>query len=317
MSEDRYRNLRELPFDVVAGALGIDLSKFKPRKGGTEWAGNCPIHQPKRNGTAFSYSQDGKFNCFSCGQKGRGAIDLCMKVRGVGFAEAVNILTPYAAGAIAREAKRPVIKQVQEALVSENQPFKGTYDKFKVESAWLKERGLEPATLERYGVFEYQNNSRKSVYNGSVMLKISRHSDGECVGYLSRNIGEVIPEKPKYRFPEGLHKSLEVFGAWQLKQAGTVFRILYVVESPFAVMAFHQKGMPAVSLFGWSVSPQQADIISQLAKGVVYLCDRDKYGQCASAVHELAKRLWVKAPEMPEGVDDPEQLTLEQIKSLT
>lgn len=69
MSEDRYRNLRELPFDVVAGALGIDLSKFKSRKGGTEWAGNCPIHQPKRNGTAFSYSADGKFNCFSCGQK--------------------------------------------------------------------------------------------------------------------------------------------------------------------------------------------------------------------------------------------------------
>jgi hypothetical protein len=29
---DLYKALRELPFTTVAGALGIDLGKFKPRK---------------------------------------------------------------------------------------------------------------------------------------------------------------------------------------------------------------------------------------------------------------------------------------------
>ena len=38
MSQDEHGACRELPFDLVAGALGIDLSKFKNRKGGNEWS---------------------------------------------------------------------------------------------------------------------------------------------------------------------------------------------------------------------------------------------------------------------------------------
>jgi hypothetical protein len=70
MSEDKHATLRNLAFDVVAGALGIDLSTFKSRKGGSEGAGNCPVHQPERNGTAFSYNVDGRWNCFQCERQG-------------------------------------------------------------------------------------------------------------------------------------------------------------------------------------------------------------------------------------------------------
>ena len=56
MLEDRYRNLRSMPFDVW---LSIDLSRFKRRKGDTEWAGPCQVHAPKKNGTDFSYPPDG------------------------------------------------------------------------------------------------------------------------------------------------------------------------------------------------------------------------------------------------------------------
>jgi hypothetical protein len=51
-------------------------------------------------------------------------------------------------------------------------PFSATYEKFKVPSTWLQNRGLTQPTLDRYEVFEYSNPARKSVYNGSVMLKI-------------------------------------------------------------------------------------------------------------------------------------------------
>ena len=37
---------------TLGGILGIDLSKFKRRKGDTEWAGPCPVHRPKKNATA-------------------------------------------------------------------------------------------------------------------------------------------------------------------------------------------------------------------------------------------------------------------------
>src|ERR1019366_473643 len=36
-------------------------------------------------------------------------------------------------------------------------PFKSTYEKYKVESPWLKERGLTEDTLKRFEVFEYMN----------------------------------------------------------------------------------------------------------------------------------------------------------------
>ena len=36
MGNDRHARLHEIRFDTLAGVLGIDLSKFKPRKGGTE-----------------------------------------------------------------------------------------------------------------------------------------------------------------------------------------------------------------------------------------------------------------------------------------
>jgi hypothetical protein len=54
------------------------------------------------------------------------------------------------------------------------------------------------------------------------MLTISRYSDGECVGYISRNIGEVTAERPKYRVPAGLQKQLEVWGAFQLKDQAPI-----------------------------------------------------------------------------------------------
>ena len=52
--------------------------------------------------------------------------------------------------------------------------------------------------------------------------------------------------------------------------------MVYVVESAFSVRHFHQLGLPAVALLGWSVSEQQLEILTQLAKGVVYLPDSDK-----------------------------------------
>jgi len=306
---DAYDHVRKYPLNVVLTALGFE--DWKWRKNGTEAYGKCPVCLPKRNATAFSYDDSGKFHCFSCNVSGRGAIDLVKAVKQVGFQEAVTFLknlTPRT-----RPQQTP---QLQSTESSENPPFKSTYEKFAVPSAWLKDRGFTQATLDRFEVFEYHNPARRSVYSGSVMLKIRRWSDGECIGYLSRNTGEVTPEKPKYCFPKGVQKSLEVFGAFQLKEK-TPHRVVFLVESPFAVMKFSQHGFAAVSCFGWSVSPQQASILSSLARGLIYLPDRNKRNEGIAVAGLLAEALWVKMPELPDGVNDPEQLSAEQISALT
>lgn len=40
---DRYQALRDMPFTVIAQALGIDMARFKTRKGGAEMSGRCPV----------------------------------------------------------------------------------------------------------------------------------------------------------------------------------------------------------------------------------------------------------------------------------
>ena len=78
-----------------------------------------------------------------------------------------------------------VRKPELQELPKENKPFKSTYHRSFKPHQWLAERGLTQETLDHFGSGYYDNLARKSVYNGSVMLRISRYSDGECVGYLS------------------------------------------------------------------------------------------------------------------------------------
>lgn len=88
---DNYESIRSLPFPAQAAALGLDMQRFKTRKDG-EFYGPCPVHQPKDNTTSFSYAKDGRFNCFSCNAKGRGAIDLAKLVKSLCFKDAVEFL---------------------------------------------------------------------------------------------------------------------------------------------------------------------------------------------------------------------------------
>jgi hypothetical protein len=94
-----------------------------------------------------------------------------MKIRGSGFQKAVAFLEPHASAArLVAQAKQPVIKQLQvvpEVQPTENKPFDGSnYAKFAVPSPWLVERGFEPRTLERFGVFQYDNPARKERLQG-------------------------------------------------------------------------------------------------------------------------------------------------------
>lgn len=333
---DPYEHLRRFPLNVVLAALGFE--EFRYRKAGTEGYGACPIHGSRKNMTCFSFNDDGRFNCFSCSAKGRGAIDLVMQIQKVGFKEAVDWLQAMrpAQPTTTRcdhkfidsdkclkcgwspelpQTYRTAPAQVPLAPITENPVFKGTYEKYAVPSPWLSARGLTDATCRHFDVFQYDNPKRRSAYSGSVMLKIRRWCDGKGVGYLIRNIGEITPEKPKYLLPKGICKTLELFGAWQLKEKAPI-RVLYVVESPFAVMKFHQHGLPAVSPFGWAVSDQQLDILGSLAKGCCYLPDRNVYAQAEAVAGFLSQRLWVKLPQLPANVDDPEQLDASQIAKL-
>jgi len=170
--------------------------------------------------------------------------------------------------------------------------------------------------LKHYGVGLYDNPARTSAYKGKILIRLQRFSDGGITGYLVR---DPRPEeerngKPKYILPTNYFKQLDVFGAYQLKEQ-IPLRVLYVVESPFSVMHFHQLGSPTVAILGWTMSPRQIEIVSSMAKGIVFLPDSDKRIEASQYLRQLAANNWVKLPEMPKP--DPELLSAEEIRSLT
>lgn len=315
---DKYQKVREIPLTAVFQALGVN-QEWKRRKGGHEHFGRCPHpdHNPKQNNTSFSFDDTGRFHCFGCDWKGRGSIDAVQGMKRCGFQPAVEFLegiTPVAEQTPAISDSVSYGEGSSERMDT-LKPLKSSYHKFAVPCPWLEARIPDMTVRDRFGVFQYNNPQRKSVYSGKVMLPILG-TDGELYGYLARNPKPGEGE-PKYLFPKGLPKHLFVFGAWQMMQMCEVpVKRLWLVESPFAVMKFVCLGLPAVSPFGWSVSPQQLDILCQLAKGVVYLPDRNKYGEGKAVAGLLASRLWVKYPELPEGCEDPESLDKQTVLAL-
>ena len=199
---------------------------------------------------------------------------------------------------------------------------KDTWRKFAVACPWLEQRIPDAGVRERYGVFCYNNPARKSAYSGRVMLPV-RDIKGTLYGYLGRSIHEhpdlasQSTSEPKYLFPKNLPKSCFLFGAHELCTFGQLpLRKVFLLESPFCVMKFAMMNLPAVAAYGWSVSPEQISILQVIAKGVVYLPDRDKEQQSPTVAARLATALWTRFPPLPAGIDDPEQMTREQVIAL-
>jgi hypothetical protein len=99
-----YEDLRGLGIRKNLGPACFS-GPWKERKSGTEWGGPCPAHNAKTNRSSFSFDPEGRYQCFSCRIKGRGASDLTMSVRKVGFKDAVNWLQsrPVSDGSVKSE----------------------------------------------------------------------------------------------------------------------------------------------------------------------------------------------------------------------
>ncbi len=265
---DQYEAVRNLPFEVVAPALNVDLKRFKHHK--NEWVGYCPIHKSKNNNNCFRYhAVDGRWHCFSCGAKGKGAVDLAMRVNDSTFTAALVILTPLTAQLRENFLYHSDVARNVVGLSSELKPYSGKYERFKVPCPWLDARIPDKAIQERFGVFCYDNKARKSAYSGRLMIPI-RDVDGQLYGYCGRDISH-NPEV-KYLFPSGFSKSRFLFGAFELCTFGQLpLRRVYLVESPLCVMKFAMYGLPAVSPFGFSFSAEQIQVLAGLTRGAVYL----------------------------------------------
>ena len=170
---------------------------------------------------------------------------------------------------------------------------------------YLRERGITLELARKFGVGFFPG---RGSMRGRVVIPI-HNASGELVAYAGRSIDGT---EPRYRFPAGFHKSLELFNLHRVIGESSVV----VVEGFFDCMKVTQAGFPCVALMGRTLSRAQEKLIGENFGQVILMLDGDDAGR--SATEEIAERLRsvvyrVDVVELGDGVQ-PDQLSIEQIQ---
>lgn len=280
------------------------------RKNGDELRGRCPIHQGEGQSTFHAHLTKNVFNCFSCKARGNvldfvAAMEKCsVRDAGLKLKEWFTISgEPIAAEPKTKPADNR--RGVGDDEVAGNAPLKFQLKSVDSSHPYLAERGISKETAETFGVGFY---SGKGSMNGRVVIPI-HNEHGELVAYAGRAIDG---SEPKYRFPAGFHKSLELFNLHRVTGPEVI-----VVEGFFDCMKLHQSGFTAVALMGCSLSEAQEELLATKFERVMVMLDGDEAGQqgAAEILGRLALRLWVRCVTLPEG-KQPDQLSTDALRAI-
>ena len=174
---------------------------------------------------------------------------------------------------------------------------------------YLSQRGIDGQTAECF---------QAGFYGGAGMMHkrvvIAIHNQrGQLVAYVSRAIDG---REPRYKFPPGFQKSLELFNLHRALRSKSPQVI--VVEGFFDCMRVHQAGFPSVvALMGASLSRAQLQLLLDHFEQVVLMLDGDETGRRASRLiaAQPGRQMTLRVVEVPKG-QQPDQLTAMEIHRL-
>jgi len=325
----------------VSLKMVIERYGWQLRPGGPHvLRGKCPLptHRSEESKESFIATLDkgtgGAWSCHSnsCaaargGRKGGNVLDLVAAVEKCSIRDAAIKLQLWflvpAAGQHEPPAKQPDEqkssgrKPEEEKLISKEKGAGGTPNAdepnktltFTLKSVdpahpYLAERGITEETIREFGIGYF---SGKGSMAARVVIPI-HNGRGALVAYSGRAIDGT---EPRYKFPVGFRKSLELFNLHRVKDALSVV----VVEGFFDCMKVSQAGYPCVGLMGCSMSKAQEKLLADHFGEVVLMLDGDEAGR--NATEEIADRLQrvifsVKTIELDSGMQ-PDQLSLAEI----
>jgi DNA primase len=172
---------------------------------------------------------------------------------------------------------------------------------------YITERGITEEMARIFGVGVFPG---KGTMHGRCVVPI-HNATGELVAYAGRAIDGT---EPKYKFPVGFHKSLELYNLHRIPKGDCA---VVVVEGFFDCIKVSQSGYPCVALMGCSMSKTQEKFLAAQFGAVVVMLDGDDAGR--TAAETIADRLQpvvfsVKTVELPDGVQ-PDQLSDSQLQA--
>jgi DNA primase len=171
---------------------------------------------------------------------------------------------------------------------------------------YLTERGVTEEIAKTFGVGFF---SGKGSMHDRIVIPI-HNREGELVAYAGRVIDG---SEPRYKFPAGFHKSLELFNLHRVRGETSII----LVEGFFDCMKVTQAGFPCIALMGSTMIRAQEKVLEDFAHVVVML-DGDEAGRFAA--EDIADRLQrsvyrVDLVELKDGMQ-PDQLSVDELRRL-
>jgi DNA primase len=177
---------------------------------------------------------------------------------------------------------------------------------FKSDNLWyLWDRGFSQEILEKFEV-GFDNSTKRIVIP-------ARNKKGQLMGIIRR--ATKSEQKPKYLYSEGMGKSELLFGMDKMDRQ----EYIILVEGSLDCMWMHQMGFTnTVSILGSSLSEDQAELLKQIEKKVLLFFDNDTAGYKGMfAAAEALEYYKVYVPnDYPEGKNDPQELTYQEISNM-
>lgn len=262
-----------LDLTSILDGAGVENLKEGPK----EVSGSCPAHLERlghldRHSSWSINKYSFLHHCFSCGYSGT-LTGLLIDQLGSAPENLEEELTKAVLNRNWEKASNPVVIP---------QPV----DPTPVVNDWslvnmmkdVPQRLVDFRRLQRKAVDEY--GVRWDPERKSWVLPI-RSDTGSLLGAQFRQKGNEL------NLPEGLEKSVTLFGLCQMKRHDTVA----LVESPLDAVRMYGIGIPAVSSFGAWVSWEQCTLLARNFAYVILALDNDKPGRTAAAkVQQLLRR---------------------------
>jgi DNA primase len=302
------------------------LDKLKPQKGGDELVGLCPFHQEKRRSFHVSVLKNA-WQCFGCKRHGN-ILDFVAHKEGVDVRQAALMIQGWfgvgddkPVDTIPNVAETKTVfsetpGQGVDEKVPANPPLTFELKNLDTKHPYLRERGLSKEAVEHFGL----GYCSRGLMKGRIAIPI-HNERGELVAYAGRWPGEPPEDIENYLLPSHFRKSLVVFNLHRVGESAKEMGLI-LVEGFFSVFRLWQAGCPnAVALMGSYLSGQQRELLVETlgSKGrVILLMDNDEAGKEGEAqcLQELAQYLYVKAVRLPDGTNQPDNLTGSQLRQL-
>ncbi|MFC1888637.1 CHC2 zinc finger domain-containing protein [Thermodesulfobacteriota bacterium] len=297
--------------EMILDRYGIELNRK-----GDQLTGACPIHEGSNPGQFSVSLNKNAFHCFSshCGAKGN-ILDFVARMEDVSIREAALLIQEWFEINTGkdppeeREEDSPKKEQAEPKGKKENELLTFRLKNLDPEHSYLKARGLEPETIEYFGL----GYCSKGIMAKRIAIPI-HDEGGALVAYAGRTVEDVSGKNSKYRLPASFKKAFVVFNIHQVKE-----RHLVLVEGFFDVFNLWQEGiLNAVALMGSSMSKEQEElIIDHIGEDgrLTLMFDGDQAGQSCTkeVVERLIQKAHIKVINLKEG-EQPDKLSKEEIQ---